>query len=56
MLAISPVPFEGVLRNWKIDEGDEDTDRDFCPNIPSLTIVGESNYVKTKPSNETARE
>lgn len=52
MLAVSPVLFEGILRNRKIDKCDEDTNRNFCPKVPLLVIVGKSNYVKNEPSNE----
>ena len=52
MLAVSPVLFEGVLRNREIDECDEDTNHNFCPKVPLLVIVRKSNYVKNEPSNE----
>ena len=52
MLAVNPVLFESVLDNRKIDECDEDTNRNFCPKVPLLVIVGKSNYVKNEPSNE----
>ena len=52
MLPVGPIFFEGVLRNREIDDGDEDTNRNFRPEGPPLVIVRQPDDVKAEPSDE----